>query len=87
LFEHIARKLQGGKMVNSLAELMLALSEMMLSLRENLTTLIVLVSILLIINIILWVYVVKNKKRLSEIDDRLKKIHYIVADVSEKIKH
>ena len=54
----------------------LTLSSIFLSLRESINGLTILCAVILIINIILWVYVVKTKRLLSKLEKKLNDTNY-----------
>jgi len=54
----------------------LTLSSIFLSLRESINGLTILCAVILIINIILWVYVVKTKRLLSKLEKKFNDTNY-----------
>ncbi len=63
-----------------------ALATILLKMKDSISQVLFLLLVLLIIGIILWNYVVKNKRLLSELDKKLNDINYIVADLAENVK-
>ena len=63
------------------------LATILLKMKDSISQVLFLLLVLLIIGIILWNYVVKNKRLLSELDKKLNDINYIVASLSENVKN
>ncbi|MEA3475103.1 MAG: hypothetical protein U9R23_01455 [Candidatus Cloacimonadota bacterium] len=63
------------------------LATILLKMKDSISQVLFLLLVLLIIGIILWNYVVKNRRLLSELDKKLNDINYMVADLSENVKN
>lgn len=63
-----------------------ALASIFISLRDSISGLIFLCVVTIIINIILWVYIVKIRKKELENEDKIKSILYVVRDIQDELK-
>ncbi len=64
----------------------LGLSAIFLNLKESINVLAFLIIIVLIINVILWVYVVKIKKEVIDNKNKINNILYAVRDIQDELK-
>ncbi|MBL7108573.1 MAG: hypothetical protein ISS38_04700 [Candidatus Cloacimonetes bacterium] len=62
------------------------MAEIFLELSSKVELLIFVATIVLVINIILWVYVVKIKRLLLKLEEKIKRIDYNTGDLEEKLK-
>ena len=62
------------------------MAEIFFELSSKVELLIFVATIVLVINIILWVYVVKIKRLLLKLEEKIKRIDYNTGDLEEKLK-